>query len=106
MAINPCHGVCRTKEGPGHPYDVRYEIEMLMHRALATLYHCHLALKQFVMGGARTDVNAKKEVQKWLQGTYHRRVVAMVNGSCHGVRRTKEGLGHPQDPEWCENAYA
>ena len=51
-----CHGVRRTKEGPGQAQNC---VEMRMHRAWVTHHRCPLALEQSVMGGAGMNVNQK-----------------------------------------------
>ena len=57
MVDGSCHGVRRTKEGPGQAQN---GVETLMHRAWVTHHHCPLALEQSVTGGAGTNVNQKK----------------------------------------------
>ena len=49
-----CHGVRRTKEGPGQ---AQKGVEMLMRRAWVTHHQCLLALEHSVMGGAGINVN-------------------------------------------------
>ena len=56
MVDGSCHGVRRTKEGPGQAQN---GVETLMHRAWFTHHHCPLALEQSVMGGAGINVNKK-----------------------------------------------
>ena len=56
MVDGSCHGVRRTKDGPGQAQN---GVEMLMHRALVAHHHCPLALEQSVMGGAGMNVNPK-----------------------------------------------
>ena len=63
MADGSCHGVRRTTEGPGHPYDLEWW-EMLMDRAWVTSHHCPLALQQSLMGGAGIIVNETKRKRK------------------------------------------
>ena len=57
MLDGSCHGVRRTKAGPGQAQN---NVEMLMHRAWVTHHHCPLALEQSVMGGAGINGNPKK----------------------------------------------
>ena len=57
MADGSCHGVRRTKEGPGQAQN---GVEMLMHRARVTHHHCPLALEKSIMGGAGMNVNQNK----------------------------------------------
>ena len=58
MVVGSCHGVRRTKEGPGQAQN---GVETLMHRTWVTHHHCPLALEQSVTGGAGTNVNQKKK---------------------------------------------
>ena len=57
MVDGSCHGVRRTKEGPG--LQAQNGVEMLMHRAWVTHHHCPLALEQSVMGVAGINMNQK-----------------------------------------------
>ena len=57
MVDGSCHGVRRTKEGPGQ---VQNGVEMLMLRAWVTHHHWPLALEQSVMGGAGINVSPNK----------------------------------------------
>ena len=59
MVDGSCHGVRRTKEGPGQAQN---GVEMLMQRAWVTHHHCPLALYQSVMGGAGIKVKQKNEI--------------------------------------------
>ena len=52
-----CHGVRRTKEGPG--LQDHNGVETLMHRAWVTHHRCPLALEQSLMDGAGINVNHK-----------------------------------------------
>ena len=61
MVDGSCHGVRRTKEGPG--LQAHNGVEMLMHRAWVTHHHCPIALEQSVMGGAGINVNQKKHIK-------------------------------------------
>ena len=61
MVDGSCHGVRRTKEGPGQGQN---GVEMLMRRAWVTHHHCPLALEQSVMSGAGINVNQKKKYKK------------------------------------------
>ena len=58
MVDDSCHGVRRTKEGPG--LQAQNGVEMLMHRAWVTHHHCPLALEK-VRNGWRWD---KYELKK------------------------------------------
>ena len=58
MVVGSCHGVRRTKEGPGQAQN---GVETLIHRAWVTHHHCPLALEQSVTGGAGINVNQKKK---------------------------------------------
>ena len=57
MVDGSCHGVRRTKEGPG--LQDHNGVEMLMHRAWVTNHRCPLALEQSVTGGAEMNVTKK-----------------------------------------------
>ena len=57
MVDGSCHGVRRTKEGPGQ---AQIGVETLVHRAWVTHHHCPLAPEQSVMGGAGINVNQHK----------------------------------------------
>ena len=57
VVVGSCHGVRKTKEGPGQ---AQYGVETLMHRAWVTHHHCPLALEQSVMGGPGINVNRNK----------------------------------------------
>ena len=57
MVDGSCHGVRRTKEGPG--LQDRNGVEMLMRGAWAIHHRCPLALEQSVTGGAGINVNQK-----------------------------------------------
>ena len=61
MVDGSCHGVRRTKEGPGQSQN---GVEMLMHRAWVTHHHCSLALEQSLMGGDGINVNPKKKEKR------------------------------------------
>ena len=59
MVDGSCHGVRRTKAGPGQAQN---GVEMLMHRAWVTHDRCPLALEQSLTGGA--DPKKIKRIQK------------------------------------------
>ena len=65
MVDGSCHGVRRTKEGPG--LQAQNGVEMLMHRAWVTHRRCPLALEQSEMGGAGINVNQKKTIKKMIK---------------------------------------